>query len=78
MSRLLTIVGILLWLAGLAALVGAVVIARTAETSGHEIFAALLFVSFVTGLGLGALCFAAAWLVPRFEKLRESLPAGDS
>lgn len=71
MSRLLTILGILLWLIGLAALAGGLKVGTTAETSGHEIFAAILFLNFVSGLGLGALCLAAAWFVPRFERLRK-------
>lgn len=71
MSRLLTVVGIVLWLVGLAALAWAAMVGWAAQSSMHEIYASVLFLSFVTATGLGAILFAAAWLLPRFEKLTE-------
>lgn len=73
MSRLLTVVGVVLWLVGLAALGWGLMVGWAARTAMHDVYAGVLFLSFVTATGLGALSFAAAWLVPRFEKLRERL-----
>lgn len=78
MSRLLTILGIVLWLLGFAALVGALLIGWAAQNAWNEIFAGILFLSFLTGLGFGALCLAAAWFVPRFESFRKQKGDGRS
>lgn len=67
MSRLLTTVGIVLWLAGLGALAWAGLVGWSARSAVHELYAAVLFLSFVTATGLGALLFAAAWVLPRLE-----------
>lgn len=78
MSRLLTVVGIVLWLAGLGALAWSLMVGWAAQSPLHEIYAGVLFLSCVTAVGLGALAFAAAWLVPRFEKMGERMETLDS